>query len=205
MQIEWKHYALPAVAAVVYGGWLVLRSTDVGQAPPRAESEPATPTGQATAIGSDESPTPRPGERAARDAMRERIDDALQRDASSGAGKPVLPEGSEAPVPQLDPVWVRERIVEDVVPAAEPCYLARLEKDPALQVRIDIVLTFLGHESVGTVVDSAEIVAASVDDSDLVECMRASILSLAMEPPRGGGRRTVEHSLIFAPPDASGG
>jgi hypothetical protein len=97
-------------------------------------------------------------------------------------------------------VWVREQIVEKVAPAAERCYLAGLEKDPSLQARIDVNLTFLGHETLGTVVDEAEIVAASLDDADLVECVRQSILTLVMEPPRSGGTRTVSHSLLFAPP-----
>jgi hypothetical protein len=202
VEIDWKHYVLPAVAAVVYLGWLVLRPADVGEQPPVATGEPST--ADAAAGGSDESPPTTPQKRSDRDAMRERIDEALRQHEKTGEGKPVVPAGSKAPVPHLDPVWVRERIVEDVAPAAQRCYLDRLDEDPSLQARIDVVLTFVGHESVGTVVDEAEVVAASLDDADLVECMRESILALVMEPPRGGGKRTVQHSLVFAPPDGGG-
>lgn len=205
MEIDWKHYVLPGVAAVVYLGWLVLRPPQVVQQPPSADEGQSTGvTAAATEAGTGSPATASP-ERADRDALRERISEALARRAGSGAGRPVVPTGSTAEVAQLDPVWVRERIVEDVAPAAERCYLARLAKDPSLHARVDIVLTFLGHEGIGTVVDEADIVAASLEDSDLVECMRQSILTLVMEPPRSGGKRTVSHSLVFAPPDATGG
>jgi hypothetical protein len=205
VEIDWKHYVLPGIAAAAYLGWLVLRPAEVSDPAPASQEAPSTDDATRSAEGGNGSPQATSQQRADRDAMRERIVEALAPRAGPGAGKPVVPTGSTAQIAELDPVWVRERIVEDVAPAAKRCYLARLEKDPSLQARIDIALTFLGHENVGTVVDDAEIVAASLDDADFVECVRESILALVIEPPRGAGKRTVSHSLVFAPPDATGG
>jgi hypothetical protein len=205
VEIDWKHYVLPGVAAAVYLGWLVLRPPEVAQPSPSGdEVQPTQHSAAATEAGT-ESPATTSRQRADRDALRERIVQALAQRATAGGGSTAMPTGSSTQTAQLDPVWVRERIAEDVAPAVERCYLAGLAKDPALQARVDMTLTFLGHEGIGAVVDEAEIVAASLEGSDVVECMRQSLSTLVMEPPRTGGKRIVSHSLVLAPPDATGG
>ncbi len=99
----------------------------------------------------------------------------------------------------LDKQYIQDRIREDFVPLAKECYEAALERDPKLGGKLKIDFEIVGDESVGGVVESAELSEDSeIQDEEFMYCMRESMLSMSFEPPKGGGSVSVTYPFSFS-------
>jgi hypothetical protein len=166
--------------------------------------EPATPTSAVIAEAELAEAAERPvANRMARDLERERIWAALNRKHALAPAAP----GSAAPskleaarLPDLDPVYIREAIREQLVPVAVDCYNSALQDDPKLGGTLIMNFTIVGAEDVGGVVEDASIDDESTLDSPFVsECLRESLIAVDFEPPPNGGRVEVSYPLTFEP------
>lgn len=141
-----------------------------------------------------------------RDDMRKRIYAAfgqpLPEDRPAQAAAPTRRPGE----PGLSKEYLQERIREDFIPLARECYEAALEQNPSLAGKVVMSFEIVGDESVGGVVESAELGEGStLDDPEFNTCMRESMLSMAFEPPKGGGSVTVNYPILFDPGDEDAG
>ncbi len=135
--------------------------------------------------------------------MRKRIYAAFGQPVPEARG----PQAAAAPLlpgePRLSSEYLQERIREDFIPLARECYEAALEQNPSLAGKVMMTFEIVGDESVGGVVESAELGEGStLDDPEFNTCMRESMLSMVFEPPKGGGSVTVNYPIRFDPQDA---
>ncbi len=218
---QYRAYLLPGIGALVllgYYAWTTL--SDEGPAAPATasktvsapadrptEAPSAAPPAHAAPPGSATPPAAAPRaaavdrarDRAKRDALRERIQDAQRKrlDAAQPGD-----DGSDDPPPtgQLDPKYIQSRIQEDLVPLATECYQMALEDDEALEGRLVIQFSIVGEPDVGGIVETAEASAESdIVHEDLVECMRESMMSVSFDPPQDGGTLSVSYPFVFEP------
>jgi hypothetical protein len=134
--------------------------------------------------------------------LRERAKDQILKSLSSAKRGPGYTgsSGGPEPVGELDKDYVQKRIREDFLPMAKECYDAALERDGGLSGRMVFQFVIVGDESVGGVVESAELDPSStLDEGELVTCMRESLLSVTFPPPKRGGRVTVTFPFTLSP------
>lgn len=146
-------------------------------------------------------------DRVAWSRAREQIGEALERRASSPAGKaPSRDEGSDDAPPQgtLSKEYIRERVHEDVLPLVKECYDNLLEAKPSTGGRMVLKFAIMGDESVGGIVDGVELAEESeIEDADFRECLTESTMSAVFDPPEGGGRVEITYPFVFeVEPDA---
>jgi hypothetical protein len=202
--------ALAVVLAAI--AWIWLRSGASKRAPGKptsssagsGESEPLLTRARerdAEPSPAPESPRFAPPKRTTRDKelreqARQRILEALARQTPEPA--PPAP----APLPVLDKDYIQSRIRDDFVPMAKECYEAALARDGGLGGKMVFQFAIVGDESVGGIVESAELDPSStLSESELVTCMRESLLSVTFVPPPHGGRVTVTYPFVLTPGD----
>lgn len=215
-----------AVGVVALGAGLVwyLARSDQGstERPGSAAQASSTVETHSAALGSQPSRTaPAPSaaprtlkDRKHRDEVRERIYAAFG-EAPPGTPKAPNPPSS-VPSPPLAPPptpgskpkgslakeYIQKRIREDFLPLAKECYEAALERDPELGGKLTVNFEIVGDESVGGIVESAELSDDSdIRDEEFMYCMRESMLSMSFEPPKGGGSVTVTYPFLFSNED----
>jgi hypothetical protein len=82
--------------------------------------------------------------------------------------------------------FIEERIRNDFVPMAKGCYNDFLRRKPEAEGNVVVGFEIMGDESVGGVVNSAEIRDEStLRDPSLETCLRESFLSVYFDPPPG--------------------
>jgi hypothetical protein len=118
--------------------------------------------------------------------------------------------GSQNPVRTSNDIesaarFIQERIRNDFVPMAKGCYQDLLRRKPEAEGDVVVGFEILGDESVGGVVNSAEIRSEStLRDESLETCLRESFLSLYFDPPPGGAVATIRFPFHFAHGDVDG-
>ncbi len=151
--------------------------------------------------------TPR-RDRAERDQIRERIYRSLGRTPptaapaqKSGRGAPLLADAGK-----LDAAYIRSRIRQDFMPLAKECYEAALERSPGLRGKLVFSFVIVGDDTVGGIVESAEVDSSStLTETELVYCLRESLLSVSFEPPPESGVVSVTYPFVFSPDGPDGG
>ncbi len=89
---------------------------------------------------------------------------------------------------------------DDVMPLADECYQQALERDPELAGGLNMQFQIIGDEEVGGLVESVDLLEDSdIQDAEMIECMRETLLSTIFPAPDGSGSTGVELSLRFAP------
>jgi hypothetical protein len=139
---------------------------------------------------------------------------AMQADADPppepSAATPGTVLGSRRPLRATNDVeaaarFVQERIREDFVPMAKGCYRELLARKPEAEGDVMVGFEVVGDESVGGVVNSAEIRDEStLRDESLETCLRESFLSVYFDPPPAHAALTVRFPFHFAHGEVDG-
>jgi hypothetical protein len=136
--------------------------------------------------------------------MRERIRKALtERERQEAGGEaPSSPNPQTRVFGSFDKEYIREVVREDLVPLAQECYNDALHRVPDLGGTMTLEFAIMGDETVGGVVDHVELgEGTTIVDLEMSECIRESMLSVAFDPPEGGGVVEVTYPIIFEPAD----
>jgi len=95
---------------------------------------------------------------------------------------------------------VVKTINEDFSPLAEECYQAATERRPDLRGMLDIEVAVIADEEVGGLVDSVDVGRENeLDDAEMLECIRESMLSTYFPSLADNGRTEMRLTMIFAP------
>lgn len=149
-------------------------------------------------------------DRARGDALRERIRERLAARPSVGGGRA---SGSDEPEPSDGTGGLTNRmgpgsealvaaVNRELLPLAQECIDAALEREPALRGMMAIEIGAIGDEELGAVVDRVEFPADNgVHQAELLECMRESSLSMALPPPPAGGHAAFVISMPVGEPE----
>jgi len=106
----------------------------------------------------------------------------------------------------VDPSYIRERIREDLLPLARECYVHALEKRPRLGGKLAVYFKVIGDEKVGGVVDDVKMMnETTLDDPEVLTCVKESMMAVSFKAPPGGGELTVVYPITFSPDDDDGG
>ncbi|MCB9590656.1 MAG: AgmX/PglI C-terminal domain-containing protein [Polyangiaceae bacterium] len=203
--------------------WFVLRGgppasqTDASQVKASAHatsssSAPRATLGPRASVEPSASAPRKRGGRERRDEMRRRIYEAFKQAPPPEAPAPKPAKAATAPAPAapqsakprgtLPKGYIQKRIREDFIPLAKECYEAALERDPDLGGKLTVNFEIVGDESVGGIVESAELAEDSeIQDEEFMYCMRESMLSMTFEPPKGGGSVGVTYPFLFSNED----
>lgn len=93
-----------------------------------------------------------------------------------------------------------DAVSKDLMPLADECYEAAVERDPSIAGMIDINLEVVGDEDVGGIVESFEFGAENeIEDEEMLECIRETTLSTLFPAPEDTGRRGARLTLRFEP------
>jgi hypothetical protein len=141
-----------------------------------------------------------------RDALREAIYEAYGLSAPAPGSPPPLGSSPHAPLGadagRISPEYIQARIREDFVPLARQCYEAAIDRDAGKAGKLVLSFVIVGDEGTGGIVESAETTkGTTLDDEELVGCLRESMLSLSFVPPENGGSVTVTYPFLFDPAD----
>ncbi|MEM9454824.1 MAG: hypothetical protein AAGF11_11640 [Myxococcota bacterium] len=220
-----------AVLAVVLGGLYLLlcgggrspRAVGAGVPPPPPPVSTMTNREAASEHTVAAAPPSPARDLAARNAMRQRILDAMHareraaEDQRESTGREPAPaterrepagdDGGPAAGSLVDRTGNHEYLVkvmnEDLMPLADECYELALEEQPDLEGMLAVELDIIGEEEIGGVVESVQ----PAEDNELshptlVECVRESILATTLPPPEQGGRDEIMLSLRLSPDNA---
>ncbi|MBV1862238.1 MAG: hypothetical protein KUG77_27715 [Nannocystaceae bacterium] len=93
-----------------------------------------------------------------------------------------------------------DAVSKDLMPLADECYEAALERDPSITGMVDINLEMVGDEDVGGIVESFELGGDNeIEDPEMIECIRETTLSTLFPAPNRTGRRSARLTLRFEP------
>lgn len=221
-----KRYALGLVGAAILAGALVLRpwatsepSTDGGETDaPITHEKPSPRSGSRY---QDDAPPPAPKvtekKRKVDDAERERyrraIRDAIAQRDTRAAPSP-RPASDEPPVEDQGGqggdglkdrsggklAGLLKDLQDDVMPLADECYAQALERDPSIAGGLGLQFAIIGDEDVGGLVESVELEDGSdIQDPEMLECMRETLLSTIFPAPDDSGETGVRLTLEFSP------
>jgi hypothetical protein len=88
----------------------------------------------------------------------------------------------------------------DVMPLADECYAQAVERDPTLAGGLDLQFQVVGDEDVGGLVESVDVMESSeIQDVEMIECMRETLLSTIFPAPDDSGSTGVQLTLRFEP------
>jgi hypothetical protein len=201
------------LAALAIGIWLWLRGNGAPRTTEKTDSSASqeepdqpeitrtrAPARTATAVASAFAPPTRTRrDKVLREQARQRIFQAL---GASESGNPSGNPAAQTPAPTLDKDYIQARIRGDFMPMARECYDAALERDGGLSGTMVFQFAIVGDESVGGIVESAELDPSStLAEPEFVTCMRESLLSVTFVPPAHGGRVTVTYPFVLSPGD----
>jgi hypothetical protein len=106
----------------------------------------------------------------------------------------------------VDPKYIQSRVREDLFPLAKDCYVHALEKKPRLGGKLAVYFRVIGDEKVGGVVDEVKMMnETTLDDPEMVTCVKESMMSVSFAAPPGGGELTVVYPIVFSPDDDDAG
>jgi hypothetical protein len=216
-----KQFALPVVGLAVIAAYWLWRSTAATPVPAAAapSTPPAARPGGASssrdpggAAAPTSTPTTKPGAaptsaaaeattttRRDREQTRRLREQLRTLHRAGGSRSAADPTADEAPAGKLDAAYIQTRIREDLVPIAQECYESALEDDPKLGGKLVMNFSIVGDPSVGGVVDEADADPTSeIQQPDLLECMKESMLSLSFPPPEDGGTVSVTYPFVFS-------
>jgi hypothetical protein len=185
---------------------LASTSTPGSTSDPGPPATPGAPTSSAPSTVAAPSPSGAEKsreDRAQRDEIRRRIYQAFGEPAPEPPSAPH--QATAAEERDIDHDYIVRHIREDFVPMGRQCYGAASEKNPELEGRLVMTLRVVGDEKVGGIVESTEIEdGGTLRDPEMFDCLRNSMESLAMPPPKQGGSFTVKVPMGFShhPPDA---
>lgn len=220
-----KRYVLGLAGAAVLAGVLAFRpwATSEPSTNTRQTDAPITQK-EATSPGSppqDDARPPAPKvtkkKRKVDDAERERyrraIRDAIaQRDNRSSSSPP--PASDDPPAKEQSGqageglkdrsegklAGLLKDLQEDVMPLADECYEQALERDPSIAGGLGLQFAIIGDEDVGGLVESVELEDGSdIQDPEMLECMRETLLSTVFPAPDDSGETGVRLTLEFSP------
>ncbi|MEM6992994.1 MAG: hypothetical protein AAF721_20955 [Myxococcota bacterium] len=87
---------------------------------------------------------------------------------------------------------------EDFMPLADECYEAARQDDPELRGMLDLNVTMLADEDIGGIVDTVELGRENeMNNAQMTECIRESMLSTVFPDPRETGHAEVRLTLRF--------
>lgn len=93
-----------------------------------------------------------------------------------------------------------DAVSKDLMPLADECYEAAVERDPTIAGMIDINIEMVGDEDVGGIVESFELGDENeIQDQEMIECIRETTLSTIFPAPKDTGRRGARLTLKFEP------
>lgn len=88
----------------------------------------------------------------------------------------------------------------DVMPLADECYEQALERDPSIAGGLGLRFSIIGDEDVGGLVEHMELEDGSdIQDPEMLECMRETLLSTIFPAPDDSGEAGVRLTLEFSP------
>ncbi len=148
-------------------------------------------------------------DKARRDAMREAIYRAWGMQPPDERTNPsTWPAAPSAKGEGFGKDYIRQRIREDYIPLARDCYKQGLKKNPTLAGRLVTSFRIVGTKGTGGLVDWVDTASEenTLDDADVIECLKQSMYSVTFDPPPDDGVVTVTYPLVFAnvEPDAAG-
>ncbi|MCR9163716.1 MAG: AgmX/PglI C-terminal domain-containing protein [Nannocystaceae bacterium] len=89
---------------------------------------------------------------------------------------------------------------DDVMPLANECYEQALERDPTIAGGLGLQFAIIGDEDVGGLVESVDLEDDSdIQDAEMLECMRETLLSTIFPAPDDSGETGVRLTLEFSP------
>jgi hypothetical protein len=188
--------ALLLLGALAVGIWRWSRSGSAQAPAPAPSHRIASPAASATIV-----------DRKVRDVTRAKILSAFEqkswvRDPQTALWMP--PGATKAQ--NLDAPYLRDVISKDFFPLATRCYRNALAKTPGLAGKLIVHFTITGDERVGGIVESAEIDDASdIEDQELRDCFRESMLSMTFKPPEQSGYVTVSYPFVLSPSSGDAG
>lgn len=90
---------------------------------------------------------------------------------------------------------------EQLMPLVDECHALARETRPDIAGMLDFNVEILGDEDIGGVIDALEPAPTNeISDPGLLECVRESLLSVTLPPPKTGGRDAIMLSLRLDPP-----
>jgi hypothetical protein len=129
----------------------------------------------------------------------------------SSAAAPRFPTMPTIPDPdaggtKVDPAYIQKRVREDLFPLAKGCYVTALEKKPRLAGKLAVYFKVIGDRKVGGVVDEVKILGdTTLDDAEMQDCVRQSMMSVTFDAPPDDGALTVVYPILFSPDEPEGG
>ncbi len=171
---------------------------------PTASAEPP-PAAITTASGepTDAASPARPVlDKAKRDAMREAIYRAWGMAPPDERTHPsTWPTSPSASGEGFGKDYVRERIRDDYYPLAKDCYERGLKKNPKLAGKLVASFRIVGTKNTGGLVDWVDTASEdnTLDDREVLECMKQSLYSVTFDPPPHDGVVTVTYPIEFSP------
>jgi hypothetical protein len=98
----------------------------------------------------------------------------------------------------LDGPYIKERIHE-LQPLINECYELALREHPNLEGRLVLSFAIVGEPTLGGVVESLQFVSdGGIADTNLQECVRATLETQTFAPPQNGGRVQVTYPFVFS-------
>jgi hypothetical protein len=99
----------------------------------------------------------------------------------------------------LDGPYIKGRI-QELQPLLKECYELALRERPNLAGRLVLSFDIVGEPSLGGIVESLEFVGSDggIVDTNLQECVRATVETQTFAPPESGGRVKVTYPFVFA-------
>ncbi len=132
-------------------------------------------------------------DKAKRDEMRERIYRAWGMAPPSETTSPSTWPTARVPSSGFGKDYVQERIRDDYMPLAKDCYRQGLKKHPDLEGKLVVKLRIVGTKNTGGLVDWVETANEenTLDDGDVIECLKQSMYAVTFDPPPDDGYVTV--------------
>jgi FecR protein len=118
---------------------------------------------------------------------------------------PLVPRGDAGDL-GVDPKYIQSVVRDQYFPLAKQCYSDALERNPKLGGKFEMSFTILGDPKIGGVVDDLKTTpATTIDDTEMLTCMRESMMAVSFDAPPEGGSVTVVYPIVFSPGDDDGG
>ena len=148
-----------------------------------------------------------PLDKAKRDAMRIAIYRAWGMAPPDERTSPSTWRTPSAAAHAFDKDYVRDRIRADYLPLAKDCYRQGLAKNPSLGGRLVTSFRIVGTKGTGGLIDWVDMSSEenTLDDRDVLECLKQSLYSVTFDPPPNDGTVTVTYPMTFAAHEPDGG
>lgn len=202
--VIWRPWADPSAPSQPHTADSAVSAVD--RAPTRSNTDDAPPP-RAAAKKTKVSPQERTRyRRAIQRAIRER---AQQKKKAKAPAAPQPTANNDDDTPPHEGLKDRSggklaRLMKDlhrdVMPLADECYEQALERDPTVAGSLNLQFEVIGDQDVGGLVESVELEESSeIQDPEMVECIRETLLSTIFPAPDDSGATGVRLTLGFEP------